>query len=296
MTNFDDQLRATLDAAAREVPEESLARVRRHPYRAARRSRVARLSIGSTAVVGAGTAIAVVLSIGTAAPNAFASWSPTPTHASAHEVADASATCLADVTAQGEQLNTQVSNVAFPTDASGWASQVTDVRGPFSLIYYTGTTNGFSDAGLCLDGGASWSAGPEISVQSHQGGDPGSTLGVTGYANASGGNQTYRSWQGGSFSSLPTPPAADSVTGPTFSGSGNGPSYAIGLAGADVTGVVLTLSDGTTVTASVDNGYYAAWWPSGARVTGATVTTATGTSTVVFSNANSNHAVHNAGS
>ena len=51
----------------------------------------------------------------------------------------------------------------------------------------------------------------------------------------------------------------------------------IGAAGQGVSGIRIHLSNGTTVTATVGGGYFAAWWPSQAHVVNADVTTATGT-------------------
>jgi hypothetical protein len=58
--------------------------------------------------------------------------------------------------------------------------------------------------------------------------------------------------------------------------------YVIGEAGSSVLSVSLNLSDGTSVVATVQNGTYAAWWPSNASVVSASVTTAQGTNTQTF--------------
>jgi hypothetical protein len=50
-----------------------------------------------------------------------------------------------------------------------------------------------------------------------------------------------------------------------------------GHAATGVTGTTLVLDDGTRVTASIANGWFAAWWPSANAVTAAAVSTATGT-------------------
>ena len=52
-----------------------------------------------------------------------------------------------------------------------------------------------------------------------------------------------------------------------------------GRTGAGVTGVTLSLGNGTTVTATNGGGIFVAWWPGSETVTSATVTTAAGTST-----------------
>jgi hypothetical protein len=63
---------------------------------------------------------------------------------------------------------------------------------------------------------------------------------------------------------------------------GNSYSFAQGSVGDGVTGVTLNLSDGTTVTATVQNGWYVAWWPGSAELSSADVQTASGTHSQAF--------------
>ncbi len=55
-----------------------------------------------------------------------------------------------------------------------------------------------------------------------------------------------------------------------------------GRIGAGVTGVAITRSDGSSVQATVKNGWYLAWWPGTERATTAQVTSTSGTSTQSF--------------
>jgi hypothetical protein len=55
-----------------------------------------------------------------------------------------------------------------------------------------------------------------------------------------------------------------------------------GPIGAGVTGVTITRSDGSSVQATVKNGWYLAWWPGSERAVKAQVATANGTSTQSF--------------
>jgi hypothetical protein len=65
--------------------------------------------------------------------------------------------------------------------------------------------------------------------------------------------------------------------GGTRDSAGNQLMLADGRAGAGVTAVAFDLSDGTTVQATVTDGWYMAWWPGTATATKAQVTTASGT-------------------
>lgn len=55
-----------------------------------------------------------------------------------------------------------------------------------------------------------------------------------------------------------------------------------GRIGAGVTAVTVSRSDGSSVQATVGNGFYLAWWPGSVRAANAAVTTSTGTSTQAF--------------
>jgi hypothetical protein len=62
----------------------------------------------------------------------------------------------------------------------------------------------------------------------------------------------------------------------------DGFSFADGRAGAGVSGVTLTLDDGTNVQATVGGGWFVAWWPGGHQIKSAELTTPTGTVTQKF--------------
>jgi hypothetical protein len=55
-----------------------------------------------------------------------------------------------------------------------------------------------------------------------------------------------------------------------------------GRTGAGVTAVTIQRSDGSSVQATVVNGWYLAWWPGTIAATKAEITTASGTRTAVF--------------
>jgi hypothetical protein len=62
-------------------------------------------------------------------------------------------------------------------------------------------------------------------------------------------------------------------------------SLAEGRTGVGVTGVTLTLDDGTNVQATVGNGWFVAWWPGPQVVKSAELATPTGTTTQAFDQA-----------
>jgi hypothetical protein len=59
-------------------------------------------------------------------------------------------------------------------------------------------------------------------------------------------------------------------------------SFSDGRTGAGVTGVTLMLDNGTTVQATVGNGWFVAWWPGGNPVKSAQITTPAGVKTQTF--------------
>ena len=65
--------------------------------------------------------------------------------------------------------------------------------------------------------------------------------------------------------------------GVTRDSAGDQLTLADGRTGAGVTAVTFDLSDGTSVRATVESGWYMAWWPGAATATKAEVTTSSGT-------------------
>jgi hypothetical protein len=73
--------------------------------------------------------------------------------------------------------------------------------------------------------------------------------------------------------------------GGTRDSAGNALTLVDGRIGAGVTAVTIERSDGSSVQATVANGWYLAWWPGTEAATNAQVTTASGTNTVAFPSA-----------
>jgi hypothetical protein len=108
---------------------------------------------------------------------------------------------------------------------------------------------------------------------------------VSVYANGStcvdGNGITISSSSGGGTSA--TAPGEIELNGAGQSDSdGHALTMVDGRIGAGVTGVTIARSDGTSVQATVKNGWYLAWWPGTEHATTAQVTSATGTSAQAF--------------
>jgi hypothetical protein len=71
-------------------------------------------------------------------------------------------------------------------------------------------------------------------------------------------------------------------TAHTFADGGQPYGTMIAQAADDVSAVVLTLDDGTQVTATVQNGWAVAWWPGSRQLASAQLTTPSGTQTQTF--------------
>lgn len=70
--------------------------------------------------------------------------------------------------------------------------------------------------------------------------------------------------------------------GGTRDAAGNALTLVDGRTGAGVTAVTIQRSDGSSVQATVSNGWYLAWWPGTVTATRAQITSASGTSTMTF--------------
>ena len=86
---------------------------------------------------------------------------------------------------------------------------------------------------------------------------------------------------GGATSSIPAGTVELNGAGESDS-DGHALTMVDGPIGAGVTGVTITRSDGSSVQATVKNGWYLAWWPGTERAVTAQVASASGTSTQSF--------------
>lgn len=201
-----------------------------------------------TVGVAAGAAAVTVLVIGTSGSgpaSAFAGWTadPTPTTASQLQAGETSCT------------NPALASLA-PT--------LSDTRGPFSmLVYVQSSVTTICIARLANPAGGGGASGPAV-------GPP--VIAQYGAPGTSAIAPDTISPESGIYI---TPKNA------LFSGSTTGQGLRIlaGQVGPDVTAVTLTLNDGSSVEATTQNGWFAAWWPSVQGVQSADLTTATGSTT-----------------
>ena len=192
--------------------------------------------IGLGALVAAAATLAAVLA-GSGSPSAFAAWTATTTTPPASQLAASASGCQ-------HQYGLTLGLLGHPAAATLPGSLpplvLTDSRGPFEMLVFSGPTG----EGVCL-----WDSSKVLALT----GSNGETL----------------------------PAASDDaigVPGVGFDRVGGSSvlTYADGHAGAHVTGVTLDLANGVSVEATVQNGVYAAWWPSQSDVTAAEVTSSDG--------------------
>jgi hypothetical protein len=125
---------------------------------------------------------------------------------------------------------------------------LTDARGPYTAAIYAESNN----SAVCLSG-----SGVSMQASSSSSSVSGKSASV-----AAGGIQ----FGGGGMRDT----AGDALT------------LADGRVGSAVTGVSIQLSDGTSVQATISNGWYLAWWPGNVSATQAQITTASGTNDVTY--------------
>ena len=285
--DLEKELRSAFEFRASDVGEDSISRVRDREYAPARRHSFTRVAIGASGVsalaVGLGVTIATFVS-GT--PAAYANWSPTPTVASVGQIAAAESACLTALGADIAQANAAQGSAPYIADVTAWHSTIADVQGPYVLMGFTAHQDGVWNSASCLTPTAtSWSRGPEIFMSAGAGVATGP---ASGESAAFGGplesghltNTAVKSGAGLGDSSVPA--NSDMIAAPSIDAMRTEVTFVIGDAGSAVSALAFSLSDGTIVDATVRNGYYAAWWPSGSVIASAQVTSPSGTASVTF--------------
>jgi hypothetical protein len=252
VNQLEAELRDALAERAHQVPPSAGLRLRQRDYRP-RTGRVRpRLALGALAT-SAGTAGLAVAIVGPGASNAFAGWASAPTSAPDTQISAARTACAAQV--------------AGRRAGPGFSQPVlSDTRGPFTVLIFQ-------------KGAASTSCitGPDFTAVTTSAGDSasGAVTGAYGSAGPTAGPTGLAVVGLAAPHAGATRPGTVNLAGTQLRTPGGQP-YALaeGHVGTGVTGVTLVLSDGTRVTATTANGWFAAWWPGTHDAMSAEVTTA----------------------
>ncbi|HEX4011942.1 MAG TPA: hypothetical protein VHX62_18110 [Solirubrobacteraceae bacterium] len=239
---LESDLREALAARAEQLPSDVSARVRARDYRPRTRSLRPPVAAGALLTAAAATAAVLLIDLGPRAPTAFAGWSPKPTAAGADQISSAEAGCRQQLSSGAAAAVRHQFPHALPPSMLGLPVVLTDVRGPFTFVVLADAQR----SATCI-------SGPQFTS-------------VAGSAS--------------SQPAAPLPAGQIAVTQLAHtSRAGNAYSFAEGRTGSGVTAATLNLSDGSHVQATVQNGWFVAWWPSGAGVSSAAVTAGAGTNT-----------------
>ena len=285
--NIESELRAAFDQRAANVREDSVARVLDHDYSLAHRRRRIHVAVGASGAGALATGLGVtIVAFVSSAPAAYANWSPTPTSASASQTEAAESACFTALGNGIAQADSNEESPAFIADMSAWHSIIADVQGPYVLVGYSASEDGASNSATCLSPTTtSWSGGPEVFVSTFSSDAAGRAGGES--AGFGGPFQSRRVVNTAVKSGIEvgasmTPPNPDTIANPSIDATRPEVTFVVGDAGSAVSAVTLDLGDGTNVGATVQNGYYAAWWPSDSAITSAQVTSPAGVATVTF--------------
>jgi hypothetical protein len=235
----EDENALLTQIVAQEIPPsrvtEGIERAASRPAQGAGADRFRRPVLIAVAT-GAAGAVALGVALSTSgSPGAFAAWTATTNVPSAARLVAATSACQS-LEKRAIELVPNVS--AGEAAISPTSLRLTDSRGPFEMLVYTGSS---SDS-VCL-----WNSHGVLSVT---GG--GSTLPAKTHHTVG----------------IPTIGFTRHLGSPV--------TYAYGNAGSQVGAVTLRLADGKQVEATVQNGFYAAWWPAQTDVASASVMTSSG--------------------
>ena len=240
---LEHELRERLSAAADGLPTTAGSRVRAHDYRPRTRSLRPPVAAGAlTAAAAAGAAVWVV-AFSSHTSTAFAGWSATPTAGSPAQVSAAESACRHRLTSPappGARTGGGPAPAGGP-DLAHLRPVLADTRGPFTWAIFAGS-----------DASASCITGPSL---------------------------TMTSASGGAAVTAPAGRIVLTSASQTKTPSGDAYSFTEGRAGTGVTAATLVLDDGTHVQATIQNGWFVAWWPGDHAARSALVTTGSGTTT-----------------
>ncbi len=259
-----DQLESRLSAAfavkLQALPPEREARLRAFDYgaRTGRRNKLVAL-IGSSTAAMIGSIVAAILLLSSGAPAAYAGWTTTPSAPSAAAVTAATAACN-----------------SASTDGPVVSGQpiLADSRGAYTAAVFVFARTTW----VCISDGQR-----DNSVLSMN------RLVLTFYAAPGPDQLGLPAGGGGSAEGFGQPTGTQlKETLQNLAGSDAQreallkrglENHLTGLAGKDVTAVSFIFAGGTTVDATVQHGWYFAWWPGSSDPTSVDVTTASGSTT-----------------
>lgn len=221
-------------------------------------------AVGALSVALSAVIVATVLLLSSSASVAYADWSPNPTPASASAIASASSTCANAFTGTGADANQR---------AFSQQPVLAETRGVSTALVEISDGDLYS----CVTGRNPQLPSPAIKISDYGAATqaPGADQITAPYELQSGGGGGYIGPE------IPRPPRSASQTQvldylAVKEAHGFGRN-ALGQAGSDVKAVSFTFADGQSVSATLQNGWYFAWWPWLTEPTSATVTTASGT-------------------
>ncbi len=250
---FESELREAFAERAAGMPADAFARLRHADYHP--RSPIQRkaMALGGTAAAAGVAGIAVsLIGFGAGTPRAFAGWTPSPTAPASGQTTTAETVCKAHMAtpAEVERARQQASGRPstpgeWPTSSGEWRTVLTDTRGPYTIVLLANmggsarclTGPGFPDPAIGV--GERSAASPLPAISTGQIGEP-----SYGFSRATD-EQPYMETSG--------------------------------RVGAGVSAVTFVLSDGSHVAASVENGWFLAWWPGSQSTVSAEVSTSEGT-------------------
>jgi hypothetical protein len=270
----------------------ALERLRARTARPQRKRRLVWPKVGLGGAALTGGIVAVILLLSSGAPLAYAGWTSVPTTATPTSIASTSDTCAHAFTGTG---------AAATERAFTQQPVLSESRGIYTAVIVVSDGKLYS----CLIGGNKHDPNNGLRLPN----DPGISwhLSISNYGavqEAPGPEQISVPYElqsgfgegGGTGNPGPSrhlvdlPPAQQSALLAKLRGGGRGPN-ALGQAGSDISAVSFTFTNGETVGATVENGWYFAWWPWTSKPTSMIANTSSGTITSPVSGSGGVHDV-----
>jgi hypothetical protein len=258
LDQLEDDVRAAFAAHADEIPVGAAERVRTHDYRPRTRTLRPPIAVGGVTAAAATGAAVWLFALSSQTSTAFAGWTAAPTTAPAGQVTTAESTCQSRVAALPSPPTGGSDQSAPSLNLAGLTPVLSDTRGPFTwVILANGDASSYAS---CITGPSLTTVSADSLVSPSTGGGVDGSSSGTGSSVPAGQIRLYSS---------------------SHASTSNDASYSFaeGRVGNGVTDATLVLSDGTHVEATIQNGWFAAWWPGDRTVSSALVTTASGTTT-----------------